>query len=147
MWSLFIEFRVDNDENFKRLQKIFNAFKEEKKNNILDCEDSKWLDYYDEHLLNYFWWPTEIELKEYWELYESIPSEERFNDSRLRKPWDFESMIDAISNGEYELSSCELIKDDIGRVEFLTWSWPYGGAGSLKALIESFGFEIINEEI
>jgi hypothetical protein len=56
-------------------------------------------------------------------------------------------MIDAFSNGEYEFVSCELISSEKGRIEFNPWSWPYGGAGAFRALIEYQGFKILSEDV
>lgn len=147
MLKLYLEFRVNKYENFEKLQKMFYSLKESKKNNSIDYQDSKWKNFYDEELLKNFWWPTDDELIEYWKLYESIPINQRFNDKRLLKEWEFSSMLEAIACGEYQLDSCEIIKGNIGRLKFMTWSWPYEGAGSLRALVESFDLEIIKDEV
>lgn len=147
MWNLFFEFKVDNLEKFYSFQKLFYALKEAKNNGTLESDDIKWLDYFDENMLLKFWWPSEKELKEYWKLYYSIPESQRYTDKRLDKGWDFESMIDAIRSGEYELTYCEIVKEGIGRLEFNTWSWPYGSSDALRALINSFDFVILKEEL
>ncbi|WDV47960.1 hypothetical protein PV797_09755 [Clostridiaceae bacterium M8S5] len=147
MLKLYIEFKVNKLENFERLQKMFHSLKELKEINSIDHKDSRWKSFYSEELLKNFWWPTDDELIKYWRLYESIPAEERHTDDRLIRPWCFVSLIETIANGEYDLNTCELIKNDVGRLEFMTWSWPYKGTGSLKALVKSFGFEIIKNEV
>lgn len=148
MCNLYLEFEVKDKSKFKMLQKIFTELKKDKEHQELDCENDKWLDFYDEEdLVNNFWWPTEKELKEHWELFYSIEESKRCTDKRLKVPWDFESMLDAISCGEYELHRCQMTKENIGKLEFIAWAWPYGGANSLKALVESFGFEVIREEV
>lgn len=147
MWTLFIEFEIDNNDNFGKFQEMFNDLRDSKNKGELDCEDARWIDYYDDEQIEYFWWPTQEEEKAYWELFNSLPFDQVTTDERLKKPWDFESMIDAIRSGEYDLASCNQTCDNIGRLEFDTWSWPYGGAGALKALIESFGFKITHEEL
>lgn len=56
--------------------------------------------------------------------------------------WIFGSMIDSFKDGEYELLSCEMISDNKARLNFAVFSDPYGGTDCMKALIESFDFEI-----
>lgn len=147
MPTLYFEFIVDYTHRFIMLKKLFYALKDAKNNKTLDCENPNWLDYFDEEAFSHFWWPSEKELKDYWELYYSIPTPQRFTDERLKTGWGFESMLYAIETGEYEFLTCELISDNIGRLEFDTWSWPYGSSDAIRTLIESFGFKITNEEI
>ena len=56
-------------------------------------------------------------------------------------------MIDAFGNGEYDFVSCDMISQGKGRIEFTPWSWPYGGSGAFRALIEYQGFKIFDEDV
>ncbi|MEC0332293.1 hypothetical protein P4H42_22095 [Paenibacillus macerans] len=47
MGNFFFEFAVADDNAFEILQKFFYAIKAEKENEVLDADDSKWLDYFD----------------------------------------------------------------------------------------------------
>lgn len=147
MENCFFEFEVADDNAFERLQKFFYAIKAEKENEVLDADDSKWLDYFDADVLSKFWWPTSKELEEYVRLWSETPIEQRLTDPELETLWDFESMIDAFANGEYKLISCEKISEKAARLEFHPFSWPYGGSDVFKALIEYCGFKIIREEV
>ncbi|MEH7459026.1 hypothetical protein V7183_17950, partial [Bacillus sp. JJ1127] len=91
--------------------------------------------------------PTEEELYNYWILWEQTPVEERLREPKLVTPWDFESMIDAFACGEYELISCEKASNNIGRIEFHPYAWPYGGSDVFRALIAYSGFKIIDESV
>jgi hypothetical protein len=55
-------------------------------------------------------------------------------------------MIDCFMNGEYELIACRLIDANIGVLEFFPFSYPYGGTGCMKALIEAFDFKIVGQD-
>ena len=59
--------------------------------------------------------------------------------------WMFGSMIDAVSNGDFDLLDCRPVAPGIARIEFDPHGWPYGGKGCMKALIESFGFRVMGE--
>lgn len=147
MENFYFEFEINNNERFSRLQDVFYALKEEKSKDNIISNDSKWIDYFEEDVLMKFWWPTSDELKEYDKLWKETPINERFTSSKLKHPWDFESMIYAFSNGEYDFVCCEPISNEKGRIEFNPWSCPYGGSGAFRALIEYHGFKIISEDV
>jgi hypothetical protein len=56
-------------------------------------------------------------------------------------------MIDSLLTGEYELLSCKLLTSDVGVLSFFPYSLPYGGSDAMRVLIQSFGCEIIGEEL
>ncbi|KNY26932.1 hypothetical protein [Pseudobacteroides cellulosolvens] len=147
MKNCFIEFIINNSERFDMLQNMFKLLKEEKEIDLIDFRDSKWFDFFDEESLMSFWWPTEQDIKEYNKLWNESSFINRFFDPRLNKKWDFESMLYAFKNGEYELVSCERVDKHVGRIEYYPFSWPYGGSEVFKALIESYGFMITKEEV
>lgn len=140
--SFFIEFIYEDNLIFERISKLINYVKKKKDLNKLDCDDSTILDFYNKDELNYFWWPTEQEIKDFWELYYSTPEESRYL-HLIDKPWDFESVIDAITTGEYEIIGCEIGENGIGRLCFEPWSYPYGGIEPLEQLIKPFNIKII----
>jgi hypothetical protein len=147
MGNCYFEFEIDDDDRFKKLQNFFYAIKHDKAEENVIPNDSKWIGYFDEEALLKFWWPTSDELKEYAKLWRDTPVNERLTSSKLQHPWDFESMIDAFANGEYDFVSCETISEGKGRIEFNPWAWPYGGSGAFKALIEYQGFKILDEDV
>lgn len=103
-------------------------------------------DLFDEQALAHFWWPSKQEHQDYWQRWSATPVPQRFTDPALNPPWDFESMIDSFLNGEYELLSCRLLTSDTGVLEFLPFSFPYGGTGCMQALIEALDFQVIGED-
>lgn len=64
----------------------------------------------------------------------------------LNPPWDFESVIDEIITGEYEIIGCEVVESGIGRLYFEPWAYPYGGTEPLVQLIMPFNIKIIRVE-
>lgn len=59
--------------------------------------------------------------------------------------WPFRNVFETLGHVEYVPVACRLITEGVGRIEFEPWAFPYGGTGSLHALIRSFGFELIGE--
>ncbi|MBW4472219.1 MAG: hypothetical protein KME45_17710 [Stenomitos rutilans HA7619-LM2] len=51
-------------------------------------------------------------------------------------------MIEAFENGEYELLGRRRLSHQIARLEFSSYSSPYGGTGCMQALIEAFGHQV-----
>lgn len=147
MANCYFEFLINNEGYFLKLREFFYKIKEEKEMDILDSGDSKWLDYFEEEVLQRFWWPTEEELQQYLAIYEQTSIDRRLTEPSLQHPWDFESMVDAFACGEYELISCEKISDNMARIEYYPDSWPYGGSDSFKALIEYNGFNITAQSV
>lgn len=92
--------------------------------------------------LNYFWWPSENESKEFWNKYKSLPQNKR--EELLKSvPWDFETVFNEIGQGEYFVKECNLINDNTGRLYFDPIGWPYGGNQVLQEVIKSFGAIVI----
>ncbi|WP_413256424.1 hypothetical protein [Floridanema fluviatile] len=136
---------MENRQIFDSLCRIFQEIKRDKDTNKWRNEED-WLAFFDEQALSTFWWPTEEEQAEWLRNWEATPVPQRWTEPSLETPWDFESMIDAFKNGEYELISCRMISSDLARIEFNPLAYPYGGTGCIQALIESFGFLIVGED-
>ena len=73
-------------------------------------------------------------------------TDEKRNLYLVNSPWDFESVIDAIISGEYEIIGCEVVESGIGRLYFEPWAYPYGGTEPLVQLIMPFNIKIIRVE-
>jgi len=141
-----VEFAVHNAGRFGALCAVFEELKKDKYADSFR-EDEEWFALFDQEALSHFWWPSPEELVEWRQRWEAASVEERFSDPSFLPPaWDFLSMIDAFKNGEYELLACRMITADRARLEFNSFAYPYGGTGSMKALIEAFGFTIIGED-
>lgn len=140
--SEYIEFKVNDSVRFNLLENAFQKIKSDKDNDSFENEET-YLIYFDEQAKSYFGWYSENEIREWERKWFSTPVETRWNEPSLKMKWIFGSMIDSFKNGEYQLLSCEMLSEKKARLNFNPISYPYGGIGCMQALIESFGFEII----
>lgn len=137
-----ITFKINDLTRFENLQKVFYQLKQDKENRSFNVEEF-YLKFFDEKAKSYFGWYSEAENKDWSEKWFSTPYEQRWTDPTLKRKWDFGSMLMSLEDGDYQLISCELISEDKAKLLFYPFGHPYGGTGCLEALIESFGFEII----
>lgn len=143
----FVKFRIRKIENYHKLSRVFLELRNDKLNDRLDVEDDKWKDLFGKEALKNFWWPTEEEFETYRTLYFNTPVDERGLLPELRVPWDFESLLESIKNGNYELVSCNINEDQMtGLLEFEPWSHPYGGISGIEQLVKCFGHELIESQ-
>lgn len=142
METSFVEFEFADNKRFDMLVAVFDALRAAKKSDSFPS-DQYWFAFFDEEALAHFWWPTEQEILEWEQHWKATPVRQRFTDLGLQRPWLFGAMLDAIRDGEYELVTCAQLSDSRGRLEFVPYGWPYGGAGCMKALIEAFGLKAI----
>ena len=139
--SEYIEFKVNNSARFKLLQKVFQKIKADKDIDSFQ-NDEIYLQFFDEKAKSYFGWYSEEENREWSKKWFSTPLEVRWTDPDLKRKWNFNSMVESFKDAEYELLSCEMISDKNARINFNPFAFPYS-IGCLQALIESFGFEVI----
>ena len=182
----YIEFKIGDLKRFASLQKMFAKLKEVKNNLIQEAyliekassdyvdpvDNFQWRDYLDEKAIEWFDDTFDFNSEEgiiYWKLLELTEPENRFQHPFFKTPgnWYFESMLDAILNGDYSLialvkeqgdkPSCEVCsRSDTsatqlrangmaslrGCLYYNPRAYPFGGSGSLIELIESFGNQI-----
>jgi hypothetical protein len=130
--NFFIEFEVSAPKRFEALRVVFDAFKNDKENETQRSIE-EWQALFDHQARSHFWWPTKREAREHFEK----PEDEQPNVG-----WGFADIIDAIYNAEYSLVSCEYLpkskgKQQKGRLEFYSDSWPYGSCDALIVLVEA----------
>jgi hypothetical protein len=143
--SEYVEFSVHDKDRFASLCKVFDALKSDKESGSFRNDD-EWRALFDSESLSHFWWPTNEELDAFTKKWEAMPWQERATSPELQTSWDFDSMIDAFKDGEYELQSCRMVAPDKARFEFFALAWPYGGTACMKALLEAFGFKVTAED-
>lgn len=139
--NCYVEFRADDEARYSRLVAVVDALRADKQAGEL-TPGPKWRAYFDEQALSHFWWPTPAEAKEHSGRWFAIPVPERLTDPSLETPWDFDSLIDAFANGEYELVGVRR-NGEHARIEFSPDAFPYGGSGCMQRLIEAFGFTVL----
>ena len=157
----YIEFKIGNFSRFANLQKIFAKLKEVKNDlrqdvyltektslDYVDPVDNfQWRDYLDDKAIEWFDDTFDFNSEEgiiYWKLLELTEPENRFQHPFFKTPgnWYFESMLDAILNGDYSLIALAKEQDNRGCLYYNPRAYPFGGSGSLIELIESFGNQI-----
>lgn len=143
--SEFIEFTVNDTGRFLVLQKVFYEIKHDK-----DAEDwrssDELLQLFDAESLSHFYWPDKDERLQRLENLRTRPTIIAATEDATGATWDFDSLIDALVNGEYELKSCEMVAPTHARLNFYALAYPYGGVGCMVALIEAFDFTVTGIE-
>jgi hypothetical protein len=119
MTPCYLEFLIPEEERLARLSAVVAALRADKQADTLRA-DEDWLEWFDDRALAHF------------------ATEFREDDPR----WDFESMMDAWRNGEYQIVGIRR-DGDRARLELEPEAWPYGGIDSLRALIEAFDGRVI----
>jgi len=135
--SEFIEFTVQSPERFSALQRAFIELKHDK-----DADDwrlnEEMLKCFDDQSLSHFHWPAEDERHQRLEDLRTRPVRTTPTERTTHQKWDFDSLIHAFVNGEYQLMSCDLTEDGKARLNFYSLAYPYGGVGCMVALVEAF---------
>ncbi len=143
MDSEFLRFKLDDLERFNRLSSIFERLKTDKALGILEQNQTEYLESFDAAARAYFWWPTPQELEAFKVSWDATPCQERASKPELEHGWTFDSLIFAFHNGEFSLERCFLENSEIGILEFRALAYPYGGVDCMVALLECFGFTVL----
>ena len=157
----YIEFEITNLDRFIRLQKLFNKLKKVKNDWMQDThlenkndrdyndpvDSFPWQDYLDDAAIQWFANSFDYDSEEgiiYWKLWELTAPEIRLQHPFFKTPgnWHFESMLDAIFNGDYSLIDLVKEKEHQGCLYYSPHAYPFGGSDSLVELIRSFGNHI-----
>jgi hypothetical protein len=140
-----VNFELADSTRFGMLHRVFFALRDAKNNDAINADDKSWRSYFDAEALSHFWSPTPDELAAWTRRWQETPEPERFTDPTLKTPWDFESMIEAFDNGEYNLLRVIRTSENTGSLQFEALAWPYGGTGCMHALVECFGGIVTGE--
>jgi hypothetical protein len=137
-----VTFGVASADALTALTAVLVEIKREKAEGTLRSGE-KWRSYFTEEQLQTFWWPSEEELVVWQREWQATPVPDRFTEPKLRTRWDFDSMFEAIQNGEYDLIGLRRMEDGLVRLEFDPQACPFGGTESLQALVEAFGHKVL----
>lgn len=135
--SEFIEFSIPSQERFTSLRRVFTELKHDKDAETWRPSDEL-LDLFDAEALSHFYWPPDDVRRRRLEHLRSRPIAETSTEQTTGQTWDFDSLIDAFVNGEYNLLSCEMTDQSEARLGFYALAYPYGGVGCMVGLIEAF---------
>ncbi|UUO07003.1 hypothetical protein M4951_01510 [Blastopirellula sp. J2-11] len=135
--SEYVDFTIASLDRFTAMKRVFDVFKHDK-----DAEDwrpnEELLEFFDEESLAKFYWPPDDLRQKRTEDLRTRPVAIIPTDQATELQWDFDSLIDAFVNGEYNLIRCELVRGNHARLSFYALAYPYGGVGCMVALIEAF---------
>lgn len=154
--SFYINFQIGSPPRFDTLHRFFTAVKAEK-DRILrswDSDDerdqydpsaeSNWREFLDEGATEWFADTFDFhgeEGKTFLQLWQLTEPDVRLSHPMFNVPgnWDFDSMIEALFNGEYVLVNLVKEMEENGVLYYDPWAGPFGGTEPLVAMIESFG--------
>ncbi len=138
----YIDFSIHDEVSLKSLMTVVDEFKEQMKGHS-NKADEHWLPYFREANLNEFWWPDKKELELWHKFSADSIANDRYNAFSPAPRLDFGSMVECILVSEYEIIRIKKLSNDIGRLEFSAYAYPYGGTEPLRMLIRSFGHSIL----
>lgn len=138
----FVEFSIFDDVKFERLLEIVCELGEHKVSERIE-DETYWRSKFLVDELSCFTQLTASEMVEWNKFWSSTPLPLRHSAEMPSPGWDFDSMIDAIYNGNYALQGVRRIEENIGVLEIDPFGWPYGGIDCLKALVRCFGHQIL----
>ncbi|MBP1858907.1 hypothetical protein [Rhizobium herbae] len=139
--NCFVEFVVRDEPALVRLAKVVEELRHQKANDAI-ADEAHWLPYFEAGDRSAFWWPDEAEMNRWNKFWFSTPLPERHQADMPTPPWNFESLIFVIMEGDYDLIGITRTNDSQARLTFKPNGFPYGGINALRELIRSFGHEI-----
>ena len=139
--SEYVEFCVPSRDRLRDLQRVVVELQREKSaERRRSPHELEAL--FDAEALNHFVWPTEAERASRLHDLRTRPVVVTETERTVGLRWEFDSMIEAIMEGEYELLGCEASSPGKARLQFRALAYPYGGVGALVALVEAHRFAV-----
>ncbi|WP_155649132.1 hypothetical protein [Burkholderia cepacia] len=140
----YVDFESNGEKALQRLTEFFDLVKAAKDSDE-PADETQLSAYLTEVERTYFPNLTAEELAEWNEYWFSTPLPKRHSPEMPTPGWDFASMLDAFWNGDYDLIA---IRPRATRhvLEFSPHGYPYGGTGSLVAMVECFGHQVVGVE-
>lgn len=143
--SEYVEFSVHSRDRLPLLLRVVQELRHEKsserRRSLQELESL-----FDDDALSHFFWPTVAERAQRLRDLSTRPVVETPTEQTVGLRWDFDSMIHAIMEAEYDLLGCEPSEAGKARLNFRALAYPYGGVGGLVALVEAFGFAVTGIE-
>jgi hypothetical protein len=136
-----VEFAPQDDVSLHRLTKFAASIKAAKESDE-PVNASALVGYLTEQERAYFWNPTPEEQAQWNGEWFSTPLPKRHSAEMVLPQWHLESMLDALWNGDYNFVGV-VCEDGRHFVAFNPYGFPYGGTGSIVALVECFGHRVV----
>ncbi|MEO4003889.1 hypothetical protein [Flavobacterium sp. CAU 1735] len=124
--NCYLEFDFPDETTFYDLKTVFDKFKLSRDRN-LERDDQYWFDSFPQYALSRFWF-LDTDIKPIY------PTVEQSNGN-----WHFYSLVEVLYK-DYEIDFVDLRKlgSYKGILEYMPYSYPYGGTGGFIALLKSF---------
>ncbi len=143
--SEYIEFVAHSQERLRQLQRVVIEL-QRGKTAAEQGPEGEFQRLFDEEALSHFAWPTPTQRAQRLNDLRTRPVVLTPTDQAIGQRWDFDSMVQAIMEAEYDLLACEPSPGGKARLSFRAQAYPYGGVGALVALVEAFGFTVTGIE-
>ena len=139
----YVKFIVHDEARLAAVERVVSAFIQEARG-ASRRTDEEWKLLFDEQSLQYFWWPTLEERKEWAALWFGT----HYTKRHLLPPtrWDFASFIDTVRTNEWDLAGVRSSDHSHAVIEFVSHAYPFGGTDCLVALAEAFGMQVIERD-
>lgn len=136
-----ITFQPQDHSSLARTNEFFQMVKAAKASG--DTEDTAAFEsYLNDQERHYFWHPTPDEMAQWNMEWNATPVNVRLSPSMPTPPWDFESMLASLWDGEYDLIEVHAYEGH-HLMSFEPHAYPFGGTGCMVAMLECFGNTVI----
>jgi hypothetical protein len=136
-----VEFDPQDNASLHRLTEFAASIKAAKESTE-PADETALVGYLIEAERAYFWNPTPEEQAQWNKEWFSTLLPKRHSAEMVLPQWHLESMLDAFWNGDYDFVGV-VCEDGRHFVAFNPYGFPYGGTGSLVALVECFGHRVV----
>ncbi|WP_300489847.1 hypothetical protein [Flavobacterium sp.] len=124
--NCYLEFDFPDETTFYDLKTVFDKFKEAR-DNYSELYDHYWLEAFPEYAISQFWF-LDTDIKP---LHATVV--------RTENSWHFYSLVEALyKNYEVDFVGLRKLSPNTGILEYMPYSYPYGGTGGFIALLKSF---------
>lgn len=143
--SNYILFNIDNTADFEKLKhcvEIFNRHITNEDHPPVEALKSELGGEFAKNFPSY----TKKEDADWRERWFNTPVNIRKHDPSLKRRMSFESLVSGLLENDFQYLRVARDDEQIGRLEFGSTSWPYGGLTQLKNLVRVFSHRIIGIE-
>lgn len=136
-----IAFHSKDDSSLARTREFLQMIKAAKESG--DTENAEVFEcYLNDQERQHFWHPTPAEMAQWNKDWNATPVDVRLSPSMPTPPWDFESMLASLWDGEYDFVDIHAHQDH-HLLSFEPHAYPFGGTGCMVAMLECFGNKVI----
>ncbi len=139
----FVEFEPKDSHALARLGDFLKRVMIAKEDDEFD--EAELVGFFSNVEVAYFWNPTDDEMKEWNDEWFSTPVATRLSAAMPTPGWTLESMVSALWESDFDLVGVVEVNARC-RLTFNPHGYPYGGTGSLVALVECFGHTVVGIE-